>query len=264
MDLNHGYWPTTHTNFQFGTTATKKEDSDVDADQSFLDQVLNKLYDFGDGSRAEKKKCKKRKKQKVDVAPAEDLAGDGLWDIEKKDVENSNSSSGSHLHTGGSRTTDATQVEIVTFHEPFKKKNKTESKDPEIKLPQENKKKDPTDFSLEKARLEVHRFGISGFQKQQQRQFEQERAVMLGAQPPKKEYINYKAYQQMIKEKKQKEKEEIKLDTKKKKKQETKGKVEKRKPSSSLPAGRVGRFKDGMLVLSSREIQNIKRSRVIK
>lgn len=31
------------------------------------------------------------------------------------------------------------------------------------------------------ARLEVHRFGITGFKKEQQRVFEQDRAVMLGA-----------------------------------------------------------------------------------
>lgn len=89
------------------------------------------------------------------------------------------------------------------------------------------------------ARLDVHQFGIRGFQKHQQRVFEQDRAIMLGArvrfnkkvfwkfriistasqqyvcvsfllfyQPPKKDYINYKLYQQMIKEKKSKEKEQ--------------------------------------------------------
>ena len=31
------------------------------------------------------------------------------------------------------------------------------------------------------ARLEVHRFGITGYKKEQQRVFEQDRAVMLGA-----------------------------------------------------------------------------------
>lgn len=31
------------------------------------------------------------------------------------------------------------------------------------------------------ARLEVHRFGITGFKKEQQRAFEQDRAIMLGA-----------------------------------------------------------------------------------
>ncbi|MEQ2298351.1 hypothetical protein AMECASPLE_004317, partial [Ameca splendens] len=73
-------------------------------------------------------------------------------------------------------------------------------------------------LSLEKARLEVHRFGITGYKKEQQRVFEQDRAIMLGARPPKKDYVNYKGLQEQIKEKKQKEKEEFQQDKKKKKK----------------------------------------------
>lgn len=34
---------------------------------------------------------------------------------------------------------------------------------------------------LHQARLEVHRFGITGYKKEQQRVFEKDRAVMLGA-----------------------------------------------------------------------------------
>lgn len=84
------------------------------------------------------------------------------------------------------------------------------------------------------ARLEVHRFGITGFKKEEQRVFEQDRAVMLGArvsrrdrrharinhlfydpfttllsslhQPPRREYVNYKLLQQQVQQKK-KEKE---------------------------------------------------------
>uniref|UniRef100_A0A672NN54 Uncharacterized protein n=1 Tax=Sinocyclocheilus grahami TaxID=75366 RepID=A0A672NN54_SINGR len=56
----------------------------------------------------------------------------------------------------------------------------------------------------------VHKFGLSGYQKQQQRVFEQDRAIMLGARAPKKQYVNYKVYQQMIKEQKMKAKEEAK------------------------------------------------------
>lgn len=94
---------------------------------------------------------------------------------------------------------------------------------------------------LLQARLEVHRFGITGFKKEQQRVFEQDRAIMLGArvstshrehiwwasqcvficcthfyylfstclQPPKKDYVNYKLLQQQVKEKKQKAKEDV-------------------------------------------------------
>ncbi|KFO80737.1 Uncharacterized protein C1orf131, partial [Cuculus canorus] len=52
------------------------------------------------------------------------------------------------------------------------------------------------------ARLEVHKFGITGYKKEDQREWEQERAIMLGAKPPKKEHMNYKTYQEKMKEKK--------------------------------------------------------------
>ncbi|KFR11328.1 Uncharacterized protein C1orf131, partial [Opisthocomus hoazin] len=58
------------------------------------------------------------------------------------------------------------------------------------------------------ARLEVHKFGITGYKKQEQRLWEQERAVMLGAKPPKKEHVNYKTYQEKMKEKKAAKEEE--------------------------------------------------------
>ncbi|KAG9347523.1 hypothetical protein JZ751_005091, partial [Albula glossodonta] len=159
---------------------------------------------------------------------------------------------------------NSSQVEIVTFQDPSKKKKTKRAPISERKLPvpEEKKETKQKDLSLEKARLEVHRFGITGYQKEQQRLFERERAIMLGAKPPKREYINYKVYQEMIKEKKLKAKEEQKLDDKKKKKRESKTRDEKKKSSSSsLPTGQVGRFKNGVLVLSSKEIQRIKSSK---
>ncbi|KFW80710.1 Uncharacterized protein C1orf131, partial [Manacus vitellinus] len=76
------------------------------------------------------------------------------------------------------------------------------------------------------ARLEVHKFGITGYKKHEQRIWEQERAIMLGAKPPKKEHVNYRTYQEKMKEKKavkdaDKEKEH-KGDSLKKKKKEQK------------------------------------------
>ncbi|GAA6067928.1 uncharacterized protein C1orf131 homolog, partial [Tachysurus ichikawai] len=103
------------------------------------------------------------------------------------------------------------------------------------------------------ARLDVHRFGITGFQKQEQRVFEQDRAIMLGARPPKKNYINYKAFQQTIKEKKLKEKEEEAKAGK-----QFNWSVKQQSGSSGAQAiGHVGRFKNGMLVLSSKDIQKL-------
>lgn len=120
-------------------------------------------------------------------------------------------------------------------------------------------------IDLEKARLEVHRFGITGYKKEQQRVFEKDRAIMLGARPPKKEYVNYKALQQQIKEKKQKAKEDTQPELKKNKK--TSNPRDKKKPlstssaSGKAPTGQVGRFKNGLLILSSKEIQKIKSSK---
>ncbi|XP_023652941.1 uncharacterized protein C1orf131 homolog [Paramormyrops kingsleyae] len=247
-----------------------------DLDNSFLDQVLNKLYDFGDGPRERRKKKlkkKKKKKQNEVYTSVDDIDIDAAHSdcIDENDcgprspAEPMVPDAPDTCKAGGAAP--SAQIEVVTFQDPLKKNNKTNATMPE-KEPQQVKKDDKGDldrFNLEKARFEVHRFGITGFQKEQRRQFEQERAIMLGAKPPKKEHTNYKVYQQMIKEKKLKEKEEIKSDTKKKKKQNNKEKEKKRKSTSSaLLTGQAGRFKNGMLVLSSKEIQKIKKSRMVK
>ncbi|XP_048842275.1 uncharacterized protein C1orf131 homolog isoform X2 [Brienomyrus brachyistius] len=247
-----------------------KELIENDMDNSFLDQVLNKLYDFGDGPREGRKKKLKKKQSEVEASVDDiDAAHSDCTDENdcgpRSPAEPVVPDAPDTCKAGGAAL--SAQIDVVTFQDPLKKNSKTNATMPE-KEPQQVKKGDKGDldrFNLEKARLEVHRFGITGFQKEQRRQFEQERAIMLGAKPPKKEHINYKVYQQMIKEKKLKEKEEVTSDTKKKKKQKDKEKEKKRKSTSSaLPTGQVGRFKNGMLVLSSKEIQKIKNSRMAK
>ncbi|KAJ8270698.1 hypothetical protein GJAV_G00118220 [Gymnothorax javanicus] len=251
----------------------KTDDRGEDSDHAFLDDVLNRLYDFGDGNREKnKRKSHKSKKsnEEVECTPADggimDSVGDCTASVEQNIAVDLDCFPKSCKV--GSMTPPikrAAEVEIVMFQNPSKKKKAGKPPTPKIEhpLPAE-KRAEQKDFSLEKARLEVHRFGITGYQKEQQRLFEQERAIMLGAKPPKREYINYKLYQQMIKEKKQKAKEEPKLDNNKKKRQ-TKERNEKGKSSSkSIPTGQVGRFKNGMLVLSTKEIQRIKSSKVVK
>ncbi|TRZ23987.1 hypothetical protein HGM15179_003159 [Zosterops borbonicus] len=128
------------------------------------------------------------------------------------------------------------------------------------------------EFNFEKARLEVHKFGITGYKKQEQRAWEQERAIMLGAKPPKRAHVNYRTYQEKLKEKKaakdaDKEKEHKSDSLKKKKKQkDQKERKAKRKKSvpSIWPAGQVGKFKNGTLILQSRDIKKIKSSKVSK
>ncbi|KAM3861494.1 40S small subunit processome assembly factor 1 [Diretmus argenteus] len=252
-----------------------------DDDDLFMDRVLNQLYDFGDGPAAKKnlksQKRKKRKQEEEEEEEEEILAAKdvrlGTDKIAERFVaappqERAETDSTTAEQTG-EPTRQITQVEVVTFQDPAKKPRTKQTPVPEkitppqIKEKQRQEKKDrPEDLTLEKARLEVHRFGITGYKKEQQRVFEQERAIMLGARPPKKEYVNYKVLQQQIKDKKQKAKEEVQPDTKKKKKQnKPRDKKKTSSGSGSAPTGQVGRFKNGMLVLSSKEIQKIKGSR---
>ncbi|KAJ8355867.1 hypothetical protein SKAU_G00186610 [Synaphobranchus kaupii] len=231
-------------------------DGGGDSDHTFLDDVLNRLYDFGDRTQdRRKKKLLKSKKRKSNeemeyTSDSGHATTDGVRECTTSPEQNfavAPAPVPESCKVGN--TTLAIKipapVEIVIFQNPSKKKKTKKTLTPEMKPPpaEEKKKVDHKDLSLEKARLEVHRFGITGYQKEQQRVFEQERAIMLGATPPKKEYVNYKVYQQMIKDKKLKAKEEPKLDNKKKKNRESKERGEKRKSSSSsLPTGQVGRF----------------------
>ncbi|XP_062857177.1 uncharacterized protein C1orf131 homolog [Trichomycterus rosablanca] len=243
---------------------TKEEnESEVDVDQDFLDRVLNKLYDFGDAANSKRsnKKQKKRKKQTdVEDDYTSKINGemDGT-DLSQDEIRCTSTSAEPKTESAGGKKSN---VEVVTFQDPRKIKKLKRAADPEAKPPEvtDKRKKDADEFlTIEKARLDVHRFGITGFQKQQQRVFEQDRAIMLGARPPKKEYVNYKLYQQIIKEKKMKEKEEATSDTQKKKRTSGKQKNVKRKSGSSgaEPSGQVGHFKNGMLVLSSKDIQKL-------
>ncbi|XP_067098083.1 uncharacterized protein C1orf131 homolog [Osmerus mordax] len=247
-------------------------ENEEDLDQSYLDDVLNNLYDFGDGPARRKNKSQKKKRKRSAEERKEACADEDclLEEVQQQD--------GSGTCSDVTKTESDNQhhppgVEVVTFQDPMKKLMTKKSPmvpvaSPEIKEKSKTKEKQKPElleeFSLEKARLEVHRFGITGYKKEQQRMFEQERAIMLGAKPPKKEYVNYKLYQQMSKDKKQKAREEVQTDLKKKKKSKPRDEKRRSSSGSSAPTGQVGRFKNGMLVLSSKEIQKIKTSRVSK
>ncbi|KAF7694467.1 uncharacterized protein C1orf131 homolog [Silurus meridionalis] len=250
--------------------SAREEDSDVDH-YDVLDRILDKLYDFGDGhKRLNRKHKKNRLKQEVEEED-EVMVQNGAEKPDCRDGDayvshvtdapchhQSSASTSLAARNPGGKVQD---VEIVTFQDPLKKNRLKRTLEPEHRADEgkEKKKKEADVLSMEKARLDVHRFGITGFQKQQQRVFEQDRAIMLGARPPKKEYVNYKVYQQTLKMKKSKEKEdEEKSDTLKKKKRSS-GKLKnvKRKSGGADPGGHVGRFKNGMLLLSTKEIQKL-------
>lgn len=247
-----------------------------DGDSFFLEHVLNKLYDFGNDPASKKKlKSQKKKKRKRNVEEEEeeeeecptvkDTRSD-TEDIRADLVSSKQLQNQAKTEQTGPASQQVSQVEVVTFQDPRKKlKTKQPAAPDKVPAPQITEKKQSDhleEISLEKARLEVHRFGITGYKKEQQRVFEQDRAVMLGARPPKKEYVNYKTLQQQVKEKKQKAKEEVQPDLKKKKKQSNQRDRKKKNAASSgsggAPTGQVGRFKNGMLILSSKEIQKIK------
>ncbi|XP_047376468.1 LOW QUALITY PROTEIN: uncharacterized protein C1orf131 homolog [Sciurus carolinensis] len=167
------------------------------------------------------------------------------------------------------------QIEVVKFHSRKKKRKLQPDQDEhaESKTSVLEKNVDVQEFNLEKARLEVHRFGIMGYGKGKERVLEQERAIMLGAEPPKNSYVNYKVLQEQIKEKKA-AKEEAKraaqdadiFKKKKKKVQEDRKSKKKSAPTllSSGRIGQVGKFRNGTLILSPVDIKRINSSRVAK
>ncbi|XP_056873327.1 uncharacterized protein C1orf131 homolog isoform X1 [Takifugu flavidus] len=247
----------------------------ADADCLFLANVLDKLYDFGGGAEASQRftSQRKRKRRRGDE-PAREEPSDCRADVRAdprrhmkseqaglKIMSNIGSinklvSCCSSMFMLSPGPSSQNQVEVVVFQDPRKKRKAKESPAPRtVSKAEETQSEQIEELNLEKARLEVHRFGITGFKKEQQRVFEQDRAVMLGARPPQREYVNYRTLQQQKKEAKADEQ----PDPKKKKKQKTE---KDRKTSASglgaAPTGQMGRFKNGMLILSSSEIQKIK------
>ncbi|CAF0974256.1 unnamed protein product [Rotaria sordida] len=96
-------------------------------------------------------------------------------------------------------------VETIAFRDPSKKKkilNKSNTSSP---VSQQNEN---VEFDLEKARFDVHKFGIKGFEKSKYEDARVALAVNLGARPPKRKFINYRELIEQNRAKKAKEKEE--------------------------------------------------------
>ncbi|XP_019738294.1 40S small subunit processome assembly factor 1 isoform X1 [Hippocampus comes] len=212
------------------------------------------------GSGAGKRKKKKKQKRCEEKPLPEDAANVCKFD---KDQVGGQESLDVTVHDQNPAVKPVSQVEVVSFQDPTKRQNKTTQMPTvnETILPETSKKQSAPQqgVSLEKARLEVHRFGITGYKKEQQRVYEEERAIMLGARPAKKNCLNYKVLQQQIKDKKAAAKNELQSDLRKKKKNPSR---DNRKTttsgSSSAPTGQVGRFKDGILILSPKDVQTMK------
>lgn len=265
-----------------------------------LDAVLQNLYDFGETEdEAEQKSIrKKRGNKKGDGGPPAALAtepapppgslvrgqtkGASSFFMElREELQRAAAATPTRASAGpqGPRAAASPkrgQVEVVEFHSRNKKRKLKPGGDENTKTKTSILEKDVDiqEFNLEKARLEVHRFGITGYGKGKERVLERERAIMLGAQPPKKSYVNYKVLQEQIKEKIAAKEEEKRMaqdsDIFKKKKrkgqEDRKSKKKKSAPSilSSGRVGQVGKFKNGTLILSQVDIKKINSSRVAK
>ncbi|TRY58796.1 hypothetical protein DNTS_009772 [Danionella cerebrum] len=240
------------------STVKEKQGEAADDDQLFLDQVLNQLYDFGDGENKRLRTSLKGKKSRSEKDDAEP-------EINTKDLVLHGTISEQHspLLVSGNTPSVAKQakVEVVSFIDPLKKKPAPRFTEPKLKVNDAKLKKNPLvedKLTIEKARFEVHRFGLSGFEKQQQRLFEQDRAIMLGARPPKRQYVNYKVYQEIVKEQKR-EKEKGKTESQKQRRKGRNSRTDRSKSSSAREVGgQVGRFKNGILVLTSKDMEKCK------
>ncbi|XP_067567209.1 uncharacterized protein C1orf131 homolog isoform X2 [Pseudorca crassidens] len=272
--------------------------------QALLDVLLQNLYDFGETEdEAEQKRIRKKTEKKRDMGTpgalvAEpDLQPGSLVRGQRKSAssffqELQEELQGVPAVTPGGFPSgpvvsssavapsplrnDREPVEVVEFHSRSRKRKQKPDQDENTKTKTSILEKDVDiqEFNLEKARLEVHRFGITGYGKGKERVLEQGRAIMLGAKPPKNSYVNYKVLQEQIKEKKS-AKEKVKrtaqdTDIFKKKKrkgqEDRKSKKKKSAPSilSSGRIGQVGKFKNGTLILSQVDIKKINSSRVAK
>nr|XP_004028627.2 uncharacterized protein C1orf131 homolog isoform X1 [Gorilla gorilla gorilla] len=269
---------------------------------TLLDALLQNLYDFGgtEGETEQKKIIKKRENKKRDVVASAALAAEpsplpgSLIRGQRKSASSFFKELREERHCAPAGTptgpeilaaavppsslkNDREQVEVVEFHSRNKKRKLTPDHNESTKQANNpsvlERDVDIQEFNLEKARLEVHRFGITGYGKGKERILEQERAIMLGAKPPKKSYVNYKVLQEQIKEKKAAKEEEKRLaqETDIFKKKKRKGQEDRKSKKKSAPSilsngriGQVGKFKNGTLILSPVDIKKINSSRVAK
>uniref|UniRef100_A0A8C8RLX9 Chromosome 1 open reading frame 131 n=1 Tax=Pelusios castaneus TaxID=367368 RepID=A0A8C8RLX9_9SAUR len=287
-------------------SAGEREAEAVAARCCLLDAVLSSLYDLGEEPLIKNEKKKTHKKNVENkmgseptrtvtedigmcpdsVIPGKRKSASSFFEKLKNELHHDSinskgsipeSSSPKAVSLESTQQGKTTKVEIVTFHGWNKKKKPklelAQNNVSEAKMAIQEKNVDGQEFNLEKARLEVHRFGITGYEKREQRILEQERAIMLGAKPPKKEYLNYKIYQQKIKEKKTVTKEDNSMEhksesikKKRKKGQEQRPRKCKKKKSAAciLPTGQVGKYTNGTLMLRGCDIKKIKSSKVIK
>ncbi|KAL6088523.1 hypothetical protein STEG23_024796, partial [Scotinomys teguina] len=217
------------------------DSTETPGSETLLDAVLRTLYDLGETEgEKEHKRIRKKKEKKRDVGTiadgiAEPLPLPGaLVRGQRKNASSFFKELKEELHsvptvpsapTSGPEVpataavllsplkNNSKSVQVVEFQSKSKKRKPKSDQDEHAKSKTRALEKDLgiQEFNLEKARLEVHRFGITGYGKGKERVLERERAIMLGAKPPKNSYVNYKVLQTQIKEKKAALEEEMRV-----------------------------------------------------
>nr|XP_039254459.1 uncharacterized protein C1orf131-like [Styela clava] len=166
------------------------------------------------------------------------------------------------------------EVEIVIF-----KSRKTKNEEPEIKkasptivgtdskfnIPKckyTNERLNSSEV-LEKLKFSVGSFGMKAFSKEEQREHERKRAIKLGAKPTKRKYVNYKILME--------EQKRLKQDTSSGNNILSNNRTEYKEKPSGMPKfwkqgdkslnPQIGKYKDGVLKLSSKDIKSVNRRR---
>ncbi|XP_071483642.1 uncharacterized protein [Diadema antillarum] len=97
--------------------------------------------------------------------------------------------------------------EVIVFEDPTRRK-----KDRSARAHKESRESgkgmmghEDKELEFDKVRHDVWKYGISGFSFADKEKHEADRAIQLGAVPPKRDYLNYKDYMETQKKKKEKE-----------------------------------------------------------
>ncbi|CAG0905001.1 unnamed protein product [Cyprideis torosa] len=106
----------------------------------------------------------------------------------KKKKKSACSSETLRVRSAASISCDDQEVEVIRFHSQEVEARKTHQSETVLKRKPEAPN---NEFDLKKAKYEVLKFGISGFEKQKRDDAMVSLAIKLGAKPPKKEYVNY-------------------------------------------------------------------------
>ena len=113
---------------------------------------------------------------------------------------------------------------------------------------------------LKKLKFDVGSFGMKAFSKEEQREQERQRAVRLGAKPPKKTSVNYKVFMEERKRKmEQTESNGERCIGTKRKNAKARGPAQFWKEGNKSYTPQVGKYRNGILKLSSKDIKSVKK-----